>query len=453
MLTFVIVTALACVFVLLGLRHRRTLIGLVVLLLPTYVVRFNLTPFPVLHKLPTTLLEIALLAYFASFSVHALTHRPDKISLQSFFQTPLQWLPVLTVLAACLGVWVAPQKIAALGLLRAYFIEPVLFFYLLFWEIRHQPALVKIIYGALLGMMGWLSLDGIGQYLVTHQFHLNFADTTENRITAVFNTPNAIGLLLAPLITLFIPMGIWLWRNHHRRLVAAIGVISLMAVLCLWWSISRASWIGLIAGIVVIGVSLAGKKAIPLLVLLTLVVGTTAYLTQTRVRDFFSPSANAHDLFGDNSANVRVLVYGATFRMLQDRPLLGAGLGAFQARIIQYNIGPLTDIPIFPHNIFLNFWTETGLLGLLVFCLLLGRLLWLCYRQLPSRQAPYTLSNAIFLGSLAFLTTLIVHGLFDVPYFKNDLSLLFWMIAALIAGTTLHNGSTKSSQPHADTLQ
>jgi hypothetical protein len=28
---------------------------------------------------------------------------------------------------------------------------------------------------------------------------------------------------------------------------------------------------------------------------------------------------------------------------------------------------------------------------------------------------------------------LLIHGLVDVPYFKNDLSLLFWLIVALIS--------------------
>jgi len=36
------------------------------------------------------------------------------------------------------------------------------------------------------------------------------------------------------------------------------------------------------------------------------------------------------------------------------------------------------------------------------------------------------------LGLLGALVVIIVHGLVDVPYFKNDLSLLFWLIIFLI---------------------
>jgi hypothetical protein len=39
----------------------------------------------------------------------------------------------------------------------------------------------------------------------------------------------------------------------------------------------------------------------------------------------------------------------------------------------------------------------------------------------------------IFLGALLALVAIVVHGLVDVPYFKNDLSLEFWAIVGLVA--------------------
>ena len=41
-------------------------------------------------------------------------------------------------------------------------------------------------------------------------------------------------------------------------------------------------------------------------------------------------------------------------------------------------------------------------------------------------------SRIVGAGLLGSLTVLVVHGLVDVPYFKNDLSFLFWIIIAVI---------------------
>ena len=36
------------------------------------------------------------------------------------------------------------------------------------------------------------------------------------------------------------------------------------------------------------------------------------------------------------------------------------------------------------------------------------------------------------LGLMSSLIVIIIHGLVDVPYFKNDLSVIFWIFLALI---------------------
>jgi hypothetical protein len=70
----------------------------------------------------------------------------------------------------------------------------------------------------------------------------------------------------------------------------------------------------------------------------------------------------------------------------------------------------------------LNFWLETGLLGLVCFALLIFFSM-KNYARKPS---------AIKLGASLFLISVIVHGMVDAPYFKNDLSVLFWFALTLI---------------------
>ena len=52
---------------------------------------------------------------------------------------------------------------------------------------------------------------------------------------------------------------------------------------------------------------------------------------------------------------------------------------------------------------------------------------------------------AIHLGVFAAMLAVIVHGLVDVPYFKNDLSLEFWALVGLTwAGLRRMRGATRA---------
>lgn len=110
--------------------------------------------------------------------------------------------------------------------------------------------------------------------------------------------------------------------------------------------------------------------------------------------------------------------------MLSDRPIFGAGLNGYQTALAPYHTHPEYEIFQYPHQIALNTWTELGLLGLVAFALLVVQVI----RHSPT----FPLSGSSTLATLALLETSI-HGLADVPYFKNDLSAMTWLLIAIIA--------------------
>ena len=145
--------------------------------------------------------------------------------------------------------------------------------------------------------------------------------------------------------------------------------------------------------------------------------------------------------------------------MLSDgRIISGAGLNGYQAAVkpyhqegIFYNSDNLpnfdartygsaelrvkywqpVEIYLYPHNIFLNFWSELGMAGALLFIWIIGKYLFLSLRlsqKLKSQNEP---EKYLALGLFAAMIVVIIHGLVDVPYFKNDLAAMFWIIIAL----------------------
>jgi len=82
---------------------------------------------------------------------------------------------------------------------------------------------------------------------------------------------------------------------------------------------------------------------------------------------------------------------------------------------------------LYPHNIFLNFWLEIGLLGLMAFIWTIVSFFRKGFNTLWTNH-----NSLIQIGIMSAMTCLIIHGLIDVPYFKNDLAVLFWILVALI---------------------
>ena len=65
-----------------------------------------------------------------------------------------------------------------------------------------------------------------------------------------------------------------------------------------------------------------------------------------------------------------------------------------------------------------------GLIGLMVF-------LWISF--VYSKILSQHINDFLAVGLLGALVYIFIHGLVDVPYFKNDLSAQFWILLAAVA--------------------
>ena len=87
---------------------------------------------------------------------------------------------------------------------------------------------------------------------------------------------------------------------------------------------------------------------------------------------------------------------------------------------------PIERSVILPHNLYLNLWLETGFLGLIGF---LGMVAVSIFESLKNFLKT---KNYLIILPLAALIAILVHGIVDTPYFKNDLSLLFWIVLGMM---------------------
>jgi O-antigen ligase len=200
--------------------------------------------------------------------------------------------------------------------------------------------------------------------------------------------------------------------------VAIAGLGTLATVL----SFSRGGYLALAA--VAVGLALSHRRR-ALLLAGGLVGAVALYLVPAigrRVRAEVDLNNGANTLVG------RFHLWAAALRMLRDHPIFGAGLSGYSTAVGPYWNPTHADRFSYPHNIVLNAWTETGVLGVASFAWILVagfRASWRGWRRAEGGW------RAVQLGVLLALVAVVVHGLVDVPYWKNDLSLEFWTLMAL----------------------
>jgi len=249
--------------------------------------------------------------------------------------------------------------------------------------------------------------------LVNHTY--NVADTPP---VVIYSTANAVALYVVPLVA--VAGALALHARQPERLFGATFLF--IGVLVTLLSFSRGGYLALAA--VVVGLALSHRRRWILLAAVVAGAAAIALIEPIRHRVVIE----TENVVG-NTVQSRIDLWTATVKLLEQRPLVGAGLSGFQQRVAPFlHNFHSTALFIDPHNILLNFWVETGLLGVIAIAWIIGAGMWISWRGWLNSGAS---ARPFHLGVLLALVAVIVHGMVDVPYFKNDLSLEFWTLLAI----------------------
>ncbi len=425
-------------------------IGLTTILLPTYLFRSQI------WFIPVTFLELCILVTFFGWLVKQFTvNRQPLIEAKRLAVIGYRLPIILILLASTISVFVAPDRTAAAGLWKAYFVEPILFFLVLINVLKTEQDKKTVLWALGISTLA-ISLLAIWQKLTGFGIaEASWMAPAHRRVTSIFTSPNAVGLYLGPILAIYFG---WLvselpkvrLANRTFWLVILKLLITIPAILAVLFTVSQGTWLGLAAAIIFLAFFACppkpdlpsevqetkeggrrwgwNKKLTTIIVLTAIIACLLIPLSRHQILELVT--------FQDASGQNRLMLLQISQKYLITNFknfIFGAGILGF-AQVQDQVREPLTmEALLYPHNIFLNFWLEIGLLGLISF-------IWLIIKFLktgfgPSRRRIDVNSPSadwLKLGILAAMITIIVHGLIDVPYFKNDLAVLFWLIIGLL---------------------
>jgi O-antigen ligase len=290
----------------------------------------------------------------------------------------------------------------------------------------------------------------------------------------VFGYPNALGLYLGPLVLLFLGCAAALaaekkWSKILKDYkIATLFAAAAFSIAAIVFAKSAGAFFAVAAGLVVFGL-LAGKKP-RLATVLLIIIAAAGIFSVPKARE----AVLKEIILKDFSGQVRRQQWSETWAMLQDgRLFFGAGLANYQKAFAPYHAGGFyynrdndpefmrkivvwgptywkkvwqpVEIYMYPHNIFLNFWSELGLLGLLLFVLIIVKFFILGGKLITDHGSQIT-DRFFIAGLIGAMVVVVIHGLVDVPYFKNDLAVMFWLFLAMMgaAGIALKPDEKKN---------
>lgn len=239
------------------------------------------------------------------------------------------------------------------------------------------------------------------------------------RMYSSFFNPNVFGFYInIVIITICTRMNIDKSKKDRKfDILAMLTFIS--SIICLFLTFSRAAWLSLVLALFLIGVLFDKKYIFISLLISVFIFGADALLGIDR--------ANIVKLSDDSSLSYRLELWRISLKVIKDNFITGIGFGTF----FKYT-GLYSDIVKkyieHCHNIYLQIFMETGIIGFSIF---IGTLYSLVKKLL--KECFKDKYNRFYIFLLLILTMTLIHGLID----SVSLTPQIMMILSLIAGLSL----------------
>ena len=252
------------------------------------------------------------------------------------------------------------------------------------------------------------------------------------RVYSFFNNPNVLGEFLV----LTIPVAVALiWNKVREEHRTVFGIVLLVMAACMIFTWSRGAWLGMLIAVAIF-LAMSDKRWVFVGALAVISIPIALYLSGSSaiVERILSIGNTA-----DTSTAYRVSIWRASAKILRDFWLPGIGIGsdAYKAVYPIYAL-PGADFALHSHNLYLQFWVETGIIGITSLAgLALGFLKNVFSADIVKnikKNDIAKLTVALGAGFIGFMA----QGLTDYVWYNYKILMIFWIIIALgISGAAI----------------
>lgn len=292
-------------------------------------------------------------------------------------------------------------------------------FYLISYKIKSLKQISTIIKCFIFTsfLSGIYSLIQIG-----YIFYLGYKIDPSIRISSFLENPN--NLSAYSILSIFIVVSLLINSKNKKFKVLYASLLALLLVNIIF-SQSRSALLAIVFGFLLFAI-LWNRKFLIVSVIIPLVL---FIIPQSRVRFL--------QIFDASQNSSRLSIWKITKLIINDNPILGIGYENFSNSYstyiknnLSYSIGE-GYVAIHPHNIFLKFQVELGILGTLLFILFLTCIIFTFYRLFKTHI--FNIENKILLiGFFTSFISFILMNLIDCYVSAPKIMMTFFILLGVL---------------------
>ncbi len=408
---------------LLGLLVARPTVGLA---LAAFWAPFYLYPKPFFEK-AFSMVELSILMTAAAWLLHQLIFRRRSPWAGWEWDEADRWMLVFFGAATLSAALAAFQRVAWREW-RMVILEPLLFYALARAMQPTRPEWGTVLVAFLLGGLGAASV-GLAQWITG--IGLITGEAGARCIRGPYGSPNNLALYLGRVLP-FLLAFLWADRSPRRmipgiRLLAGLALIP-MGLALIWTCSEGAGFVGIPAALAVMGGfwlrDHSGKlpRGVRWGLVILALAGVLAFagLLAPRLGEALARRAATPG----STVFFRIRLWASTMDLLREHPLFGVGpdnfLYWYRSRYIRPDAWQEPNLS-HPHNVFMDFWARTGLLGLVAWIAWQVQF-WRRVGRRGASQDPWRW------GAAGAMADVLGHGLVDNGFFLVDLAMAFMVI-------------------------
>jgi O-antigen ligase len=241
---------------------------------------------------------------------------------------------------------------------------------------------------------------------------------------------NQTAAFLAQFAMFFWGFGQFLKRMKLKLI--SYGIVALTILACMY-TFSRAAYLALVFSVFVLGL-LKDRK---LLLILGVFLVTWQTIVPTPVRERVNMTKDSNGQL-EASAQERVDLWTQAQQSIISNPIFGTGFATFQ---YGQHVGELKDT----HNWYVKILVETGIIGFIMYFILLQQLLAMSYRLFKRATDP--LYRGLGLGLFVATCSSLAANCFGDRWTYIEITALFWVLAAAAVRATQFTNSESIAEP------
>jgi O-antigen ligase len=314
--------------------------------------------------------------------------------------------------------------------------------------------LAMVVFGVYLAVVGLLETAGLWSlvypsYIANPDIGLHFGRARGPMVHSV-----SYGIYLATCL-----LCVWLWRERlpwRWQIIVVLALVPLMTA-AIFFTKTRSVWLGVGTAIfLLLALTLRGRVRVAVLgcmVATALVVG----LTKMDALKGLKREGTVSDT--RQSTDMRKSFAYTSWKMFQDRPLLGFGFGQYARAKLPYLTDRQVELqleqirPYSHHNTYLAVLTETGLVGLSLLIALQACWGWNAWQLIRSESTPpwARRHGLLMLGVLAVaFWQMMAH---EITFTPIDQSLVWFLAGVTLAVAPLAKRADSTSRKPAATVE